>query len=75
MDERFLEVASDLEDKAREHATREASSKAISSEDLRPNEYLSESCERCDDDLPEFRKKKGLLLCVVCQTRKERGLR
>lgn len=36
----------------------------------------AEECEECGDEIPEARQKlvPGVQLCVICQSRKERGL-
>lgn len=40
---------------------------AIPSKDLKPHEYLATECVDCDEDLEEFRLKKGRTRCVTCQ--------
>lgn len=68
MDEKFLALAEANIQKAVEAKVATAASKAIPNTNLLPSEYVSEDCENCGIDLPEFRKQKGLIRCVPCQT-------
>lgn len=73
MNEQFMEQAQALEESERMLAVRQAASRAFPDTLLTPDQYKAEGCERCDDPLPEFRKQRGLVLCTICQDRKERG--
>ena len=75
MDERFLEVAESLTDKMRDDAIWESSKRALPNKLLTEAEYLSEDCSECGDDLPTYRKQRGRLKCVACQTLEERRFR
>lgn len=73
MNEQFMEQAQALEESERMLAVRQASSKAFPDTLLEPHQYKTLNCYRCDDDLPEFRMQRGLVLCTICQDRKEKG--
>ena len=62
-----MELASELTERLTEVGVAETSKKAIPDEDLPPEKYLAEVCKECEDPLPEFRKKKGLVICTSCQ--------
>lgn len=68
MDEKFLALAEASIQKAVDANVAKAASKAIPNTNLRPSEYVSEDCDDCGIELPEFRKQKGLTCCVPCQT-------
>ena len=72
MDDNFIEAA-EASIMARTASQIElVSRKAISSEDLSPEEFIVTECDECGDDLPFFRMQKGLRLCVACQSKLER---
>jgi ribosomal protein L37AE/L43A len=72
MDEKFMEQASEMAEKANSSGVALCSKLAIPSKDLEPHQYKQEHCESCGEELEEFRKKKGQIICVPCKSIKER---
>lgn len=77
MDEKYLELAGALAEGESQAGVAACAKKAIPEQDLEPHQYKRRTCanEDCEDDLPEFRMKKGLEYCVDCQSIKERAKR
>lgn len=73
MEERFLESAEEAANMFKDHGIATCSKQAIPDEDLKPEQYKQRECKGCGDDLPDFRMKKGLILCTSCQSAKEKG--
>lgn len=68
MDEKYMEMASALTEAETNSGRAKCAKAAIPTEDLEPEKYKSLVCIECDDGLPLFRVKKGLVLCVPCQS-------
>lgn len=68
MDEVFIEAAEALQEHTRNMAIAHVTKQAIPTVDLRPSEYLTLTCVDCEDQLPDFRMRKGRIRCVKCVT-------
>lgn len=73
MNERDLEMAEALTDAMRDEQQKACATAALPDVDLTPEQYLRLDCQDCGDDLPEFRMKKGRILCTSCQDARDRA--
>ena len=72
MTEWEFEMASKMEEDERNSRLAIAAKNAIPSGILAPENFKSEECEECGDDLDLFRKQHGLTICVggVCRQKR-----
>lgn len=69
MDEKYMELAGDLELRQREVAQAEAA--RLSARQHHPD-FDGKHCIACDDEIPAGRLELGRIYCVHCQEEKER---
>lgn len=69
MDEKFLELAEELENAQRDHAIMKSAT--LAAPESHPD-FDGTHCIECDNDIPEGRLRLGRIRCVYCQTIKEK---